>query len=97
MTGELHAWNFETVVQVIQETQTIFGHISKEEFETTIKKIGQKNESMFSHKGIFRRIPTQFKTIIKKLVERMEACLALDGWYFEKGNMASKGEEDVSE
>ncbi len=49
---ELRGWNFESDAQVIQETNMIFGHIPKEEFETTIKK----------------------------LVERMEACLAaMDG------------------
>ncbi len=31
-------WNFGTNAQVIQETQTIFGHIPKEEFGTNILK-----------------------------------------------------------
>ncbi len=36
--------------QVILETQVIVGHIPKEEFETSIKKMGQKNGSMFGCK-----------------------------------------------
>ncbi len=33
---ELCGWNFKTDAQVIQETQSIFGYIPKEKFETTI-------------------------------------------------------------
>ncbi len=56
----------------MQETETIFERILKEEFETT-------------------------KT---KWVERMEACLAVNGRHFEKENvkyMASDSDDDPSE
>ncbi len=49
---ELNDWNFKTHTQVIQEAQTIFGHIPKE-FETTFKKWVKGTEASLAAKGLY--------------------------------------------
>ncbi len=51
-------------------------------------------------KTIFGCIPEEFETTIKKWAERIEACLAANGWYFKKENdkcMDSESEDDAGE